>query len=97
MSITLSRSNSVLNVGVLPPGIEDDIVFGIMWIRVGALKISKPSPTQTNKVRIQFWGESSPAILCPSSSQPQTQEYDVFVVQFRSNVLLHFLTNILRI
>jgi len=51
-------------LGVLPPGVEDDVVFGIMWIRVGILKSIRPS-TLKHKVNIQFWGESEPVTLEP--------------------------------
>lgn len=61
--------------GVLPPGIEDDIVFGIMWIRVGALKMNRLSMVQSNRVLIQFWGEGEPAVLVASNKQTETQEY----------------------
>ena len=61
------------NQGVLPPGIDDDIVFGIMWIRVGVYKPLKPAATASHKVSIQFLGEANPAELYTSQNNPQTQ------------------------
>lgn len=57
------------NKGVLPPGIEDDVVFGILWIRVGAFKTVKPAPI-AHQVNIQFWGEPTPASLFTSQTNP---------------------------
>ena len=72
------------NVGSLPPGVEDldeDIVFGYMWITVGTLKLIRTSSANYS-VRCQFWGEPSPAILETRSDlayndEERTQKYDI--------------------
>jgi len=79
MSNSQNRSTTIFIKGVLPPGIEDDVVFGIMWIRVGSLKLVRPS-TQSYKVNIQFWGENTPATLYTSQTVSNMQEYDVLII-----------------
>ena len=56
---------------VLPPEVDDDVIFGIMWIKVGVLKTVKSCPP--SQVKIQFWGEEFPSVFQPSETNPQTQ------------------------
>jgi hypothetical protein len=48
------------------------------------LKAIKPTTT-AHKVLIQFWGESSPAVVYTSQTNPEAVEYAVRKSSFRSS------------
>ena len=61
--------------------LDDDIVFGVMWVTIGTLKLIRTSNANYS-VKCQFWGEPSPAILETRSDlshndEQRTQRYDV--------------------
>lgn len=54
---------------VLPPGNieEKKVTYGILWIKLGDIKLFKHTDT-SQKIYLQFWGEDTPIILQAGNS-----------------------------